>query len=238
MLLAVAKPAAPGENVQEELVGALIEGSKLQPLLQISKNLGVRNAVGEALQQCGVIGAEAASLRHKPAAEGRAAIDLQTFKEVSGERCGKHSQPIRSERLDALLTRTADLDRIDPAVGEIEPDRIGSCFDPSPTRLIDKAPDLAEAPAKFAPRIVGEVPQQLTKLAPCHGVRGERHIREEPLYLARCRQRQGDVTATDRQRPKKAHLQQGNPVGSVRPIRFHGHFHAGSHARLHEWPLP
>ena len=110
-----------------------------------------------------------------------------------------------------LLRRPGDLDRIDEAVREVEPDRVRLRIDPPPAGLVDEAPDLAEAPAKLAARIVRDVPQQLAKLAARDGVRRERQIGEERTHLARRRQRERDAVAADRQRPEQPHLRARRP---------------------------
>ena len=88
------------------------------------------------------------------------------------------------------LGRAGDLDRIDEAVREVEPDGVAAGVDPPPAGLVDEAPDLAQAPAQLAARIVGHVPQQLAELAARDGVRRQRQIGEQRAHLARRRQRQ------------------------------------------------
>ena len=183
MLLALANPAVPGERIEQELVDALVERRELQPLLQIAERLVVRSVCYEALQQRGMRAAQAAPLRREPAGKRRAALDLQALEKVAGEQRGQRSQPLRRDRLD-VLRRPGDLDRIDEAVREVEPDGVRLRLDPLPARLVDEAPDLAEAPAQLAARIVGNVPQQLAKLAARNGVRGKRQVSEERTHLA------------------------------------------------------
>ena len=237
MLLALANAAAPRQRVQQRLVNTRVERSKLEPRLEIAEDLVVRNACGQVLQQRDVAAAKTAPLSDEPAVEDRVAVDLQPFEKVAGEQRGQRSQPLRSERLDALLGRAGDLDRIDEAVRQVEPDGVGGGVHPLPAGLVDDAPDLAETPAQLAARIVRDIPQQLAKLAARDGTRGERQIGDERAHLARCRQRQRDALAADRHRPEQPDMQRRGAAGPARPIRFHGHFHAGYHARLHAWPL-
>ena len=166
MLLALANSAAPGERIQQDLVHAPVKRSKLEPLLQIAKHLVVRGTLlDEVLQQSGVAAAESTPLRREPAIENRAASISQAVEKVSVEQRGEGLQPLRRERLDALLRCPGDLNGIDEAVGQVEPDGVAAGVDPSPTRLVEDAPDLAETPAKLAARIVGDVPQQFAKVA-------------------------------------------------------------------------
>ena len=98
--------------------------------------------------------AEPPPLRGQPAVESRVAVDLQALEEVAVEQCGQRPQALRSERLDALLRSPGRPRRIDEAVREIEPDGVAAGLDPPPAGLVDDAPDLAEAPAQLAARIV------------------------------------------------------------------------------------
>ena len=184
MLLALTDAPASGERAQQRFVDAPVERGKLQPRLQMRKDLVVGDLSDEMLQHRGVTAAQAAALRHEPAVEHRAAIDLESFEKVADKQRGQGSQPLGGQRLDALLDRLVDLDRIDDAVREVEPDGVGLGLDPAAAGLIDDAPDLAEAPAQLAARIVGNVPQQFAKLAARHGVRRQRQIAEQRAHLA------------------------------------------------------
>ena len=184
MLFTLPNSAAPRERVQKHLVDALVERGKLEPLLQISKRLVVGNAGDEVLQQGRVAGAESTPLSDQPIAESRAAIDLQAVEKISVEQCRQRAQPLRSKRLDTLMRRPGDLEHIDGAIGQVELDGVAARIDSSPAGLVDDAPDLAEAPAKLAPRVVRDVPQQLAQLAARNGVRGKRKIGDQRTHLA------------------------------------------------------
>src|SRR4051812_36807037 len=183
MLLAFSNAAVPGERVQQKFVDTLVKRSQRQPLLEIFKAFVIGNGSDELLEQRSVAQAEPTPLHRDPAAEGRASVDLQAFEKVSGEQRGEGSQPVRSDRLN-VLGRLGNLNRIDDAVRQIKSDSVGLGLDPSPTGLIYEGPDLAEAPAKFSPRIIGDVPQQFAKLAPRDGARGKRQIRKKTTHLA------------------------------------------------------
>ena len=100
----------------------------------------------------------------------------------------------------------------------------------APIRLVDQRPDLAEAPAKLAARIVGDIPQQLAELAP-----GNRRAGQAPdrrTAHAPCATPAGPA----RRRPAGSSAAQASVVRGEAD-RFHGHFHAVYHVRLHVWPL-
>ena len=105
MLLSFANPAASSERVQKELVDALVERRKLEPLLQICERFIAGYRLDEMLQQGGVAAAKSAPLRREPAVEARVAVDLQAVEKVAVEQRGQRSQPLGSKRLDALLDR-------------------------------------------------------------------------------------------------------------------------------------
>ena len=94
----------------------------------------------EMLQHRSVAAAEPAALRDEPAVEARIAVDLQSFEQLAVEQRGQRAQPLGRQRRDALAGGTADLDRIDEAVREIEPDGVGLGIDAPPARLVEDAP--------------------------------------------------------------------------------------------------
>ena len=199
MLVALPDLAAPGERVQQERVNTLVERSQHQPFLEIGQSLVLRSVLDEVFQQRGVMATELTPLRGDPTVEGRAAVDLQAFEKVSGEQRGERSQPLRANRLD-VPNRPGDLDRIDEAVRQIKSDGVRLGVDPAPIGFVDQAPDLAETPTKLSARIVGDVPQQLAKLAPLNSVRRKRQICEQPAHLARRRHCPRHAVPADRQR--------------------------------------
>ncbi|HEX6010936.1 MAG TPA: hypothetical protein VFY87_03850 [Geminicoccaceae bacterium] len=173
MLLPFPDPAAPGERVQKESMGARLERGQLQPLLQEPRNLVVRNLSDELLEQRGVKIAEPPPLGGKPSVEGRVPGDLQAVEEVTDEQGSQSPQPLRGEHPD-LSDHAGDLDRVDEAVREVEPDGFRPGVDPSPPGLVEKAAELTEAPAELAPRVVGDVPEQVAELAARHGMGRQR----------------------------------------------------------------
>ena len=155
---------------------------------------------GEVLQQRRVAAAEPAPLRREPAVESGIAVDLQAVQELALEEGAERPQSIRRQRLDALLRGAGNLHGIDETVREIEPDAVPGGIDPAPTRPVEDAPELAQAPAQLAARIVGHVPQQLAQADPRHGLRGKGEIGRERAHLARTRQcHVRPVRASDRQ---------------------------------------
>ena len=122
----------------------------------------------EMLEQRGVAAAEAPPLRGEPAVEEPG--------------CGRSRGPRGSRRRTARRARAAapapacsmpssaargDLERVDEAIGEVEPrlrrSRVDDARAPGSSTM---RADLAQAPAQFAARIVRDVPQQLAELAP------------------------------------------------------------------------
>ena len=99
-------------------------GASWSHLLQVAERLVVGNAPDEMLQQGGVAAAESPPLRGEPAVEDRAAVDLQALQKVAVEQRGQRSLPLRRERLDARLGRAGDLDRVDEAIRQVEPDGV------------------------------------------------------------------------------------------------------------------
>ena len=199
VLLAFADRAAPRERGQQDLVDAPIERGELEPPLDVSERLVIGNALDEMLQQGGVTAAESPPLSGEPAVEERAAVDFQALQKVAAEERGQRSLPFRAELLDALLGRAGDLDRIDEAIRQVEPDRVVAGVDAPAATPVDDAPDLAEAPAELPARVVGNVPQQFAELAPRHRARREGQIGEERAHLAGCGQCERDAVPGDRQ---------------------------------------
>src|SRR6185436_11406425 len=158
---------------------ALVEGRKLEPLLQICERVIAGYRFDEVLQQGCMAAAKSAPLRGEPTVEAWVAVDLQAVEKLTIEQSGQRAQPLWVERLDALLGGSGDLDGIDEAIRQVELDGIPAGLDPAPAGLVDDAPELAEAPAQLPARIVGDVPQQLAKLASRHGMGGNRQIGDE-----------------------------------------------------------
>ena len=185
MLLALPNPAAPARARSRRISwtrwsnGASSSHFSRYPNASSSETLR-----DEMLQQGSVAGAESTPLSDQPTVEGRAAVDLQAVEKVTVEQGGQRAQPLRGQGRNALLGRPGDLDHIDGAIRQIEPDGVAAGINASPARLVDDAPDLAEAPAQLAPRIVGDVPQQLAKLAARDGARGKRQIGDQRTHLA------------------------------------------------------
>ena len=238
VLLAFANPPTPAECGEQALVHARIERRKLEPLLEVAEQLVARGRCRQVLQQRRVAAAEPAPLRREPAVERGVAIDLEAVQELALEEGAERPQSIGRQRLDALLRGAGNLHGIDETIREIEPDAVPGRIDPAPTRPVEDAPELAQAPAQLAARIVGHVPEQLAQADTRHGLRGKGEIGRERAHLARTRQcHVRPVRASDRHGAEQFHMQQGPTARRVRSIRFHWHFHAGYHTRLHARPL-
>ena len=176
---------------EQRLVDAPVERRELQPLLQMRKDL----VAGRLPTRCSSSAAWQPRKRRRCAMSQPSKTGLRSISSPSrrspANSAGQRSQPLRRQasRCPSWVARV-DLDahrRSSPR------GRAGWCrrprLDPAPAGLIDDAPELAEAPAELAARIVGHVPQQLAELAAGHRVRGQRQIGEQRAHLARCRQR-------------------------------------------------
>jgi ubiquinone/menaquinone biosynthesis C-methylase UbiE len=214
-------------------VRAQIEWRERRPFLQMAERLVLGNAGCEAFEQGDVQAPEPAPLRHEPGLESRAAVDLQAIEKIAGVERLEGLQLRRRHGLEVLFG-PGDLDRIDGAVRKIDPDAVALRLDPAPGRLVDQAPDLAEAPAQLAARVVRHVPKQLAKLTAPDRARRERQPGEQPPHLTRSRQRQHDAVSANRERPEHPQLERRTAAPSV---GFHARFHAAHHGRLHGWPL-
>ena len=138
----------------------------------------------EVLQQRRVAAAEPAPLRREPAVESGVAIDLEAVEELALEEGAERPQSIGRQRLDALLRGAATSIGIDETIREIEPDAVPGRIDPAPTRPVEDAPELAQAPAQLAARIVGHVPEQLAQAD--YAARPARQARDRPRARAPC----------------------------------------------------
>ena len=207
VLLSLPDSAAPGERVQESLVHAHVERRQLEPLLQMFEHLVAGRGRCEALQQDGVATAKAAPLRREPGVEARIAIELQAVEKFAAEQGRQRSQPIGRQRRESVLAGAGDLDRVDEAIRQVELDGVSAGVDPPPAGLVDDAPDLAEAPAKLAARIVRDVPQQFAELSARYGPNGQRQVGDKRARLARRRQVERHAIARDRQGSEQLQMQ-------------------------------
>lgn len=88
--------------------------------------------------------------------------------------------------------------------------------------LADQRTDPAEAPAQFAARIVGHVPEEIAELRPALRIGSKDQIGKQRPHLARSRQLQFRSLTADGHRPEEADFER-------RPLlvrRFHGRSHA------------
>ncbi len=200
MLVAVADPAVSRERIEQDFVRAPIEGRKLEPLFQRAEHLiGLAGkAAHQVLQDSDVGGAKPAALREQPAVEMRAAIDLQALQEVAGEQRGKPSQLLGGQLLDPIQHGAGDREDIDEAVAQVERHRVVTGLDPSPARLVENAPELAQGPAKLASRIVRNIPQKFAEVAAPDGMRRQRQVGDEGSHFARRREWHRDTAPADR----------------------------------------
>ena len=131
----------------------------------------------------------------------------------------QRAQALGRERGDAALQRAAHLQRIDAAVGEVEPDRIALRQHARAAGLVEHAAQLAQAPAQLAARVVRQVPQQLAQVAARHLARGERQVGDQRAHLARRRQLDLCAVAADDERTQQLQAQAGACRRSVDSTR-------------------
>ena len=209
MLFGRADGAALRQIGQQGQMRARVEWRQLDPFVEMRGHFGRarRMVYGKLFQHGGVACVKTAALGDQPAVEKRAALELQPVEQIAGEQSCQRLQLLHVERADPLRGGTADLQRIDKAAVEIERDRIALCRDPAPVRRVERAAQLAQAPAQFAAGIVGHIPQQFAQAAAAHGVRRQRQIGKQRAQLARRRQRHRHAVAQDLQRSEQAHGQ-------------------------------
>ena len=195
-------------------------------------NALVGSAPREMLEEGDLAPAEAPPLGGEPAVEGGTAFDFQSFQEVAVEKRGQRLLAFRRERVDSRFGRAGDLERVDEAIREVEPDGVVAGFDAAAARSVNEPPDLAQAPAQLPARIVRHVPQQLAKLAPRHrrAARGrDRRRARAPCArpAAPARARPGGSPAARASAPRS----QAQSPARAPAFRIHGLSHARYHAR-------
>jgi len=218
VLLPLANAAVPGKRSEKRLVDARVEWRELAPLVQVPEGLVAGSALRELLQQRRVASTEVPALGREPPAEHGAAVDLEALKEIPLEQQLEASLRLWAQRRDAFFDGTCDLDRVNEAIGEVEPDRVPAAHDALPPLGVDKGPDLAEAPAQLAARIVRHIPQQLAKVAARNRARRQCQIGEERARLPRRGQREGNTVAAHMKAPEHLHLQGREADHSGGPI--------------------
>jgi hypothetical protein len=225
MRLALGDSSLGAQHGEHHLVRTGIVWRNLQPPFQVGDRILLRGTLDDLFQQGDVPGAELAPLGAEPGAESRTAIHFQSFKEFPLEQREQRLLLGRREQVAAPAHRADDFHRIDPAVAHVDPDRVRGRLDPAAAGLVDEAPDLAEAPAQLATRIVRNIPEQIAERASGNGTRRKCEIGEECADLSRCGHRQERSLPFDRQGTQHPY-----PKGSA---RFQRRFHSRYHVRLH-----
>ena len=162
------------------------------------------------------------------------ALDLQPVEEIADEQLRRASRSRSGAKL--LRCRPARRRRSRSHRRSSRRGRARSLSpgrDPSAARLVEHAPDLRQAPAELAARVVRHVPQELAELAAPDGAERQREIGEQRTRLARGRQRLRDTVPAHGQRPEQTHDQAGVGGRRTQSNGIHVRFHAGSHARPH-----
>ena len=208
MLLAFTPLPAQSQRVQLQFMGLRIERHERKPLVQAGKPflrpLGQKN--GLMRQHGRVTGPQPPPLCGQPAVKERAAANLQPFQKVAREHGRKRAQTLRAGLAYTRLHGGPDVDDVHTAVGQVQAHGVLHGLDPAAPGLVQQAPRLAQAPAKFAARIVRNVPQQFAQVRAHHGVRGQRQVRDQRPQLARRRQRKRSAAPADAHRPQHVHV--------------------------------
>lgn len=183
MFLTLSDVATTCEHTEQQSVNALVERSKCRPFLQIAQRLLVCGGLHELLQQCDMISVKPSALRSDPAVESRTAVDLHAFEKVASDRCDKCTQPLLTWHR-RIRSHGGNRGGIDEAIRHIEPHAVGRGTDPWSAGFVDQPPHLAKAPPQFAPRIVGNFPQQLAKPATGNRVWRKQQVGEQTAHFA------------------------------------------------------
>jgi hypothetical protein len=163
---------------------AFVERRELQPCLEVNERRVTGRDAREMLQHREAVTAKSTPLGGEPGLEQRAAADLQAVEKRAGEQLVQPRETLHRQLLNARRDCAEDLDSVHAAAGQVEVDRVAVGLDPATAEVVDQAPDLAQTPAKFAPRILGHVPKQIAQPAARDRVRRERQIGEQRTDLA------------------------------------------------------
>ena len=188
MFLTLADAAVARQCRQQGVVRAPVEGRQVQPLLDVGKGLGRRQARGELRQQCRVSGAQLAPLRCEPGTEGRGVVQLQALAKVTVNLSDQRFLALDRERFDAGADGLPQVERVHRAVAKVKADRVTLCHHALATGLVHRRAQAAQAPAQFAARIGRCVPEQLAQRATAHRPRRQREVGQQGAQLARRRQ--------------------------------------------------
>ena len=184
MFLAFTDLAAPHEGSQKLLMDTAVERSQLDPFLQELENVVVRRIAHELFQH----GDMAARNRRRCAASQAAKAGARSISSPSRNSPVNDGASSRSRSgesvVDAFLLRTRDGDHVHRAVIEMHRDRVSLRVDAPLTGIVDKAADLAEAPAQLTSGIVRNVPKEVAQPASGNRVWREDQITEEGLHFA------------------------------------------------------
>lgn len=85
MRLAIGNAAPASKRAQHELVDTLIEGRKLEPLVEVSKHILLWRKPGEMFEYGRLAGPQAAAFCRQPRIEVRTPVYIETVDEVADE---------------------------------------------------------------------------------------------------------------------------------------------------------
>ena len=185
--LAGVNATAAGEVAQKSDLRPVIERRDLDPFFERGEPpAGIRReALDEPLQKRGAKGGISTLLPGQPQVEFGAALDDKSFEQFAGVEVTERLQLLGAQRLDRALHGGGDLRGVhQPAV---QPQRNGIAGRDHHISgdVFQHASQLAEAPPKLAPGVIGcLVPQQLAEPAAPRRALRQREIGEQPTRLA------------------------------------------------------
>jgi hypothetical protein len=143
MLLAFAHPPSPRERSEQRSVGTLIKRRELKPFVQIFERIIVRDGFGKAFEQRYLTCSKSPPLCGEPAIERRAPGDSRAFQEIAVEQHRQRAQPVRCERVDALVGGTDNLESVDRAIRQVELNGVSLRRYTFAAGIVNNASDLA-----------------------------------------------------------------------------------------------
>src|SRR5690606_697699 len=125
---------------------------------------------------------------HAPGMELVEAGELESFEEVSAEARSRRLQLAGRRLGETVADEGLQLADVDGDVRDVDLDAVAVGEHARPSRLVQQAADLREAPAQRAARLVGNPPQELAELLAAEAPAMQGEPGEEGARLARWRQ--------------------------------------------------
>ena len=147
------------------------------------------------------------ALGDAPGLELEEAPELEPIQQLATKLPGQGEQRVGGRAVEARRQRFAHGEQVDDGAGGLEGHGLAVGHDAAAARLVDERPQLAQAPAQRAARVVGDVPEEGAQPLPPLGPAGEREIGEERTGLLRRRQRQDAIAPAQLDLAKDAEMQ-------------------------------